>query len=182
MNFKIALLIASLTSAPSLFANDKFERVVDAFNHASIISRATLTGEHAWAGYCISNDDDVSDAFFAYRSSNDPILGPTLNALEIEVEGSSNFFIRMDEMAARKQTEDADQNQWESGTFLEDELFSRIHWRFQTILRSAKNTDTAEPFFIGLRQCRTLDGKNCNGSGTRPFMTYAACYYFAQKF
>lgn len=182
MHMYIPAIFIALAMTSSVYAEEKFEKVVSAFETSNSISRDALSGEHAWAGYCIGKDDVVSDAFFAYRSSTDPILGTSIKALELEVEGSSNFFVRMDEAAARKQTDEADPSQWQDGSFNNDELLSRVHWRFQTVLRSNIDSNTSKPYFIALRQCRSIDGKDCNGTGNRPFITYAACYYYAPKF
>lgn len=163
-------------------AGDRFDRTVDVFNAANLISSDQMTGEQAWAGYCITAEDEVSDALFAYRSSEDPVLGKTIKTLALEVEGSSNFFVRMDEATTRKQVEDITPGAWNDGMFTSGELISDNHWRFHTTIRQAVDPQTSKLFFVSLRQCKSADGRECNGHGDDPFIRYAACYYYVQKF
>ena len=177
----VAAMFSATVSCPSL-AGEKFERVLAAFNTASSISRDSLAGEHAWAGYCLKSSDEVDDALFSYRQSSDPVMGLTLKVLELQIEGSSNYFVRMDETAIKKEIDGLDSSSWLDGSFTGDELLSRVHWRFQTMMRIVEAKNGSAPYFVALRQCRSIDGRQCNGSGSTPFITFEACYYYSQKF
>lgn len=181
---KKALLVSlfSMTFASPVVCGEKFDRVIGVFDSAVALTPVSFSGEHAYAGYCVHVDDQIDDALFAYRQGSDPIMGQTVKSLELQHEGSSNEYVRMDVEAVKKEIDETDPSAWNDGSWDGDELFSRVHWRFQTIIRLAYNADRTESFYVAKRQCRSIDGRECNGSGSTPFRTYEACYYFSKKF
>lgn len=185
MNVKlkcVCIFLTTILAASTIFAGERFEQVLSTFDSAEPISESHLTSEIAFAGYCVSHVDDVSDALFSYRKSYDPIFGQSLKSLEIETPGSSGHYVRISADAVRDEISKMDSSFWNEAKVISGELVLRSHWRFHTTIRQAIDPQNSKLFLVSLRQCKSSNGRDCNGHGSDPFIMYEACYYYAQKF
>lgn len=186
-SFLVTLSVANFAGffAGAALAGDRFDKVVRAFDAAAPMTWAALGVDAAWAGYCVNPRDEVDDAMLATRSAEDPLMGPEVRAHLARTEGSSNYFVRMDEKTAREYVEKTDPATWTPGTWIDGELYLQALDRFKTILRETRARKPGggeDVYFVAARQCRSLDGVRCNGSGSTPFITHEACYFYARKY
>ncbi len=178
-----ALVIMALTSP--VMAGQKFDRVFAVFQGGAPVLPSDLSGESAWAGYCIHASDEVDevdDAMIALRYLDDPVMGSSLRSLHQQTLGSSNFYLRMDEVAARAEVDKIDSSIWNVGVWTEGELYTQNSARRQTIVRKAISPGINGAYYVAAKRCRSLDGVKCNGSGTQAFIVYEACYFYSRKF
>ena len=170
-----------LTSNAS-FAGPKFSRVQSVFSGAASVSPASLTNEGAWAGYCVNPNDLVTDALLGYQFTNDPVMGPSIKTAAFERSDSSNFYVRMNADFARQIIAQTESSRWLDGVWRHGELHHYDDPRFDAVLRWSTNMGTREHYLVAERQCRSEDGHSCRGKVSDPWILYAACYYFAQKY
>lgn len=184
-NFAGALVATGLTCALPAMGGERFDKVQAAFESALPVTSASLAVDSAWAGYCVDPSEEIDDSMMASRSSDDPLMGPEVRAHIARTVGSNNYFVRMDEKAAREYVETTDPSVWTPGTWIDGELFLQALDRYQTILREAglkKPNGDSDRYYVAARRCRSFDGIKCNGSGNTPFITYEICYFYARKY
>lgn len=178
----ISLSAALLSLASPVFAGPKFNRVMEVFQEGAPLLPSDFTGESAWAGYCIDASDEIDDGMMAFRYSDDPVMGPALRSLHQQVVGSSNYYLRMDEKAARAEVDKMDPSSWKDGVWHDGELYSQASARYETILRKAISPGINGAYYVVVKRCRSLDGVKCNASSPQGFIVYEACYFYSRKF
>jgi hypothetical protein len=184
----MSLVFAAVTAVqPGIAeAGERFQKVVEAFDGAAPMTWAALSMDSAWSGYCVNASDEIDDAMLATRSADDPLMGPEVRAHLARMEGSSNYFVRMDEKTAREYVENTDPSMWTPGTWIDGELYLQALDRFRTILRQARTSKPSgsggDTYYVAVRKCRSMDGIRCNASGNVPFITHEACYFYARNF
>jgi len=181
-------LVVFLLAFPAM-AGQKFDRVYEVFQGAAPILPSEFTGESAWAGYCVHASDkvdEVDDAMIAFRYQDDPVMGSSLRSLHQQNLGSSNFYLRMDEKAARAEIDKVDSSSWNVGFWNDGELYSQASLRHETIVRKAFSPgvypEIDGAYYVAAKRCRSLDGVKCNASSPQGFIVYEACYFYSRKF
>ena len=183
----LVLLLFVMGVATEGMAGDRFDRIAGVFQAADRITASQLPQEGAWAGFCTGRDDSVDDALLALRKHSDPVIGDGIKALPEKTAGSSNSFLRMASDLVRDLVEKSDPSRWTEGQWVSDsgpdfELLLLSADRQRAVLRRVGEIGAPDSYLVLMRQCRSIDGRSCNGSAPALFMDVEACHYFQRKF